>query len=356
MEKNQPTVVEEKSLDAWFDSVETSIDNLEEVKEELPLDSLFDKEEIPQQPLPEIKQVKEDDSFTKHVKFLIDKGYWEDVDIEIEDPETGEKKAISISDVQMTPELFEQIEESQKELKATELKSKYVSVEGLDDATKKMIELKKAGGDLSELIQIESEYVHPLKNLNLEDEEHQEYLVRQKLMSQGLDNDVIDYKIHKLKKELVLDTEAKKVAGEVEANFNNIVEQKKQEQLEQIEIAKEEHKQFTKSVKEAYKNLNVSNEGLLKGLIEKASKIDEYGLSEADKLYFESKKNPELFAKVNFLLNDEKAFNELLGVKIKNEVSKNTFKQLITLKPKTASQKTEQSKKGSDNDLDELFQ
>ena len=358
-EKNQPEVIEEKSLDSWFDMVDKPEETKEENKVEVPLDSLFNDE--PPTPILDDKKVNEvivpekvDNTFAKHAKFLLDKGYWEDVDIEIEDPETGEKKSVSISDVEMTPELFEQIEESQKELKEADLKSKYVSVEGLDETTKKMIELKKAGGDLRELIQLEAQYVHPLKGLDLDDEGHQEYLVRQKLVSQGLDNDVIDYKVHKLKTDLTLDTEAKKIYDEVDTNFQDVVEQKKQEQLAQIEAAKEDQKQFTKTIKDTYKGLNITNENLLKGLVEKATKVDEYGLTDADKLYFESKKNPELFAKVNFLLNDEKAFNEFMGVKIKNEVSKDTFRKLVTLKPKTATQKQEQSKKSS-NELDNIF-
>lgn len=358
MTENQNQVVEEKSLDSWFDLV----DKPEEVvtpTEEIKLDSLFNDEptppveqkiETPEKPLETNKVNK----FLENAKFLVEKGYWADVDIEIED-EAGEKRQVSILDVEMTPELFEQIEASQKELKAEDLKSKYVSVEGLDEATKKMIEIKNAGGDISGLVQLEAEFVHPLKNLDLDNEQHQEYLVRQKLSSQGIDPEFIEFKVSKLKSDLSLDTEAKKIFDEVNENFNNVVEQKKQEQLQQIENYKEQQKQFKKTIQDTYKGLNINNPDLLKGLVERASKVDEHGLTDADKLFFEAKeKNPELFAKVNFLLSDEKAFNEFMGVKIKNDVKKETIKQLITLKPKTSSQKTE-TKKQSSNEIDALF-
>ncbi len=361
MEKNQNPieVVPEQSLDTWFDEVEKTGEN-DTPKEKVEIDSLFDtpevKEDAPkpqQKPVETIIEPKATNLYVDKVKLLIDRGYWQDGEIEIED-ENGEKQTVSISDLEFTPELFEQIDESQKALKKEELDSKYVSVEGLDDTTKNMIALKKSGGDLRELIKLETEYVNPVKSLDLDNEKHQEYLVYQKLASQGLDEDVIEFKIAKLKKDLILDVEAEKIYKEVDSNFTNLVEQKKQEQLKLIEDRKEEDKVWRKTMSETLKTLDIKNETLVKNVLDKTSKLDEYGISEIDRLYYESKKNPELHAKLSLWLTDEKAFNEFLGVSIKNEIKKDTIKTIFKLSPKVASQQAVQ-KKTPGNELDEVF-
>lgn len=363
MENQNPTIVEAKSLDEWFEKVGTEEPKVEVV--EATIDDLFKGEETTEEKAPLVtktteepkqEEVKVDDKLSNQVKFLIEKGYWEDYDIEIEDPETKEIKLVPIAELEMTPELFEQLETAQKEKKDEDFKSKYVSVEGLDDTTKKILEIKKAGGDTLPLFQAEAEFVNPISKLDLEDEKHQEHLVRQRLsLNPDLDQYDIDSKIKRLKESLTLDVEAKKIAEDVKEKFDGWVEEQKQAHITKLEAQKEEQKQFRKTVGDTYKGFQIKNENLLKTLVDKASKTDEYGLSEADKAYFESKKNPELFAKVNFLLTNEEAFNEFMGVKIKNKVAIETTKSILKLSPKMAKQ-AEDIKKKPANEIDAFFE
>lgn len=361
MEQNQtPQIVEAKNLDEWFEKAgQEEVQQQEVVKT---LESVFEEEKKPiEEKTPIVAEEKEtiivDDKLTNQVKFLVEKGYWEDYDIEVEDPQTGEKKLVPILDLPMTPELFEQLELAQKEKKTEDLNSKYISVEGLDDTTKKMIELKKAGGDITQLLQAEAEFVNPLKDLDLDNEQHQEYLVRQRLsLNQDLDNIDIDNKIKRLKENLTLDIEAKKIAEEVQERFDGFVEEKKQEYLKKLEDQKEEQKVFRKTISETYKGFQIKNENLVKALVDKASKTDEYGLSETDKAYFEAKQKPELFAKVNFLLTNEEAFNEFMGVKIKNKVALETTKAILRLSPKIAKQHEGNQQRKPLDELDAVFE
>lgn len=364
MENQNPTIVPANSLDDWFDKVatteettpvvETKIEDLFDKKEEVPSEEKKEekKEELK---LPETKVEEKNTTLSNQVKFLIDKGYWEDYDVEVQDPETGETKLVPITELDITDEVFEQLEQAQKDKKEEDFKSKYVSVEGLDETTKKMIELKKSGGDITPLLQAEAEFVSPISKLNLEDEGHQEYLVRQRLsLNPDLDQVDIDNKIKRLKENLTLDIEAKKIADDVTEKFNTWVEEKNKEHLARVEALKEEQKQFTKTIRDTYKGFDIKNENLLKGLVEKATKTDEHGLTEVDKAYFDAKKNPELFAKVNFLLTNEDAFNEFMGIKIKNKVSIETAKNILKLSPKMAKQ-VEDKKQQSGSEIDKFF-
>jgi hypothetical protein len=363
MEQNQtPQIVEATNLDEWFEKAGQEEVQQQEIAQTL--ESVFEEEKKPEavevtpQAVKEEETIIVDDKLTNQVKFLVEKGYWEDYDIEVDDPTTGEKKLVPILDLPMTPELFEQLEVAQKEKKQEDLNSKYISKEGIDATTEKMIELKKAGGDITQLLQVESDFVNPLKNIDLENEQHQEYLVRQRLsLNQDLDEIDIESKIKRLKQNLTLDVEAKKIAEEVQERFDNYVEEKKQEHLLKLEAQKEEQKVFKKTISETYKGFQIKNENLIKALVDSATKTDEYGLADIDKLYFDSKtNNPELFAKAVFLLKNEEAFNEFMGIKIKNKISLDTTKTILKLSPKVARQNDgTQSRKPLD-ELEAVFE
>ena len=365
-EKNQSQVLQNVSMDALFDDAPPTVELTSKVEEvKLPLDNLFEEVKVDDNKAPEVKkqteEVKTNESpqvnvYVDKVKEWIEEGFWEDVDIEIEN-EAGEKELVPITDIKdLTPELFAQIKEQQNELKKQDLDSKYVSVEGLDDRTKKMIELKKAGGDLSELIQQEVQYVNPLNGLDLDDERIQEHLIRQKYNSLGWKPKHIEAEIEELREAMTLDLEAKKIIGEINTNFDKVVEQKREEQLNQIEEAKKSQKEFKKTMVEAFRSLDLKNDNLVKSLVEATANYDEYGLAEIDKAFFEAKSsNPELFAKVAFLLTDEKAFGEFSGVKIKNKANTEVLRKVLSISPKATNLASAEPKKKLTGTMDDLF-
>lgn len=290
--------------------------------------------------------------YTDLIKEYIEDGDWEDGAIEIED-ENGETQTVNLLDLtEVTPEQFRQIKAGQKALKDEEFKSKYISKEGIDENTLKIIELKKAGGDTRELFQMQAELVNPLDRLDLDDERVHEYLVRQKLSANpDLDADDIDNKIKKLKANFTLDSEAKKIIGEVNHNFGLAIEQRQREHAEAVEKIQAEQKDFKKQMSQTYKDLKLSD-SVVKNLVENTAKFDEYGLTNVDKAFFEAKKNPELFAKIAYLILDEKGFNELQGVKIKNDVKKETIKTIFKISPKS----TKANISTGDRTLEEYFE
>lgn len=341
MEEPTNGVLEGNSLEAFFSGtykpVEETIEETPKIedffKDETSTDVATTNKEDITPPVTNPQSSTTPSFYDSLVKEMIEDGDWIDGEIELEDG-----TAVLLSEINnVTPDLFKQIKESQKAIKEEEFKSKYISVEGLDDTTKKMIELKKAGGDITSLLQAEAQYVHPLKGLDLDSDDVQAYLVAQKYMSMGLDQDIVQMKIEKLKKDSQLDLEAKKIIDEVNSNFDAHVESEKNKQLELKRQIDEEQKTFRKTISESFKNLGLEKETLIKNLIEKTAKFDDNGLTEADKLYFESKKNPELHAKIAFLLSDEESFNKFYTQKAKLETKKDDVRKILQISPKSSS-------------------
>ena len=239
-------------------------------------------------------------------------------------------------------------------MKEEDFKSKYVNIENFDETTKKMLELKRKGGDITQLIQAEAQIVHPLKDYNLEDERVQEGLVRQKLAHLGNEQDVIDFKINKLKKELNLDKEAEKVIKEINDSFDAYVEKESQRQLEELTAQKEKQKEFRKTMSDMFKTYDIED-NIRKSLLDSSTKNDDNGLSDVDKAFFEAKNNPELFAQVAFLLTDREAYNKYTGIKIKNKTNLDTVQKVYSLK-KRESKGADPVIKQQKGGLEALFQ
>lgn len=344
MEQNETRVIEGDALLDFFNK-ENAGEVVEEKSESL--EAHFEKENATPDatPEPEVELVKpaatpkveaspKQSIYTDLIKEYIEDGDWIDGAIEIED-ESGEVVQVNLLDLkEVTPEQFRQIKAGQKALREEDIKSKYISKEGIDDNTLKILEIKKAGGDTRELFQLQAELVNPLDNLDLEDERVHEYLVRQRLsINPDLDPEDIENKVARMKANFTLDTEAKKIINEVNSNFSLAIEQKTKEHAAALEKAQEEQKAFKKQMTQTYKSLKL-DDNIVKNLVESTAKFDEYGLTNVDKAFFEAKKNPELFAKIAYLILDEKGFNEFQGVKIKNAVTKETLKTIFKIAPK----------------------
>jgi hypothetical protein len=335
------------------------------VKEEVSIEDIFEVKPAPEvtppiqepptppvEPTPSVQvtePIVENDTYSNKIKEWVSEGFFEDVDVEID----GE--LIPITELKnVTKEKFEEIKAAQKEYKEQQLKEKYVSVEGLDERTKKLIDLKKKGGDISQLIEQQVVYESPLSKIDLKNEADQENLVRMKLQSQGVNPKVIEAQIAVMKEDFTLDTEAEQIYNTLQKQFDDYVEAQTQAQLQEIENEKEKQKEFRKGVSGSLKTLGV-NENLQKLFLDNATKTDENGLTNNDILYFESKNNPDLHAKLTFFLNNPEEFENFVKQKVEQKTKIDTVRTVLNLTPratKTAPKKPEEE----DNDeLNNLF-
>lgn len=347
-------VLEGNSLEAFFKGEEptetpqqTAPQNIEEMFKEEELQEPAQVTEPQQETV--ISQQPQTNFYSDLVKELLEDGDWEDVAIQMEEGQDP----INISDMtDITPEMFKELKAAQKELQKEDITNKYISVEGLSETDRKIVELMKKGGNVTPLLQIQAQHVHPLKDLDLDDERVQEYLVASKLRAKGLNEEIVQAEVRRLKTNLILDLEAKKNADEINIKFDEMVAADLNKRNAEIAKAEEDQKLFRKTMNETIKTYGLKDT-LTKTLLDNSSKPDENGLTAADKLFFQAKENPELFAKVNFLLTDEKAFDEFYGTKVKNEVNIKTAQKIIRIHPKNNN--TASTAPKAKSELEELF-
>jgi hypothetical protein len=283
---------------------------------------------------------------------LIEDGLIEDVAITL-DPGTENEKSVYLSELEdLDAATYKSIVNNYKEAKDKELKEKYISVEGLDDTTKKLVNLKKEGGDISTLIQEEVQVIDTLQRIqkSLDDENEQARVVYHDLLSKGVTKRVAEVQIQELAENFQLENTARDIIKKEIDAYEESVEQKQKEQLKQLEIAKEEHKAFTKEVSAKYKEWGVE-ENLRRLLVQNTTVRDQNGLTNTDKLYFDSIKDPEKHAKVAFLLNNLEKFEEHIAGKRVVEDKKRTVSSLFTL----STTNIKQADRTSDDKTDKLI-
>lgn len=350
--RNEASLMEFSDLDNFFNDKPITT---QENKEEVTLENFFDENPEQEQQIAEPQTVivpptaTPTYSYNDRVNEFLTDGDWIDMELKIGD---GEETVLISQLAEITPELYQELKELQKAHKEEDFKANYVSVKGLDDATKKMIEIKKAGGDITPLLQIEQEVVHPLKDLDLNNEGVQEMLVRHKMTHLGINPKTIEAEIARMKEDLTLDIEAANVGKEIDANWQSQVDTKLKEQQEFNNQLQEEQKTFKTSLTKQLREFGLKD-NLVKNLVDTGAKWDENGLSEADRLFFAAKDDLKRFAEILFHLKDPAGYEEYKSTKVKNAVTVATVKQIHSITPKISAAQIQIKPKDA---LDEFMQ
>ena len=274
--------------------------------------------------------------YSEKIKNLIEDGFLEDVSITLDDKEVF----ISEIDIQ-DKDTYDSILESIKAEKKKQREEKYISKEGLDETFLKIVETRKAGGNVNEIIKENVSAIDQLSNLKntldsveIADAEKEQLainIVAQNLQQKGLSQKVIQAQIEDYIESGNLETEANTILDSHLELHGQAIEQKKQVELQRLEKEKEDFKTFKKTISSTYKEFGLPD-AMQKVLVENATKLDEYKISNSDKLYFEAQqKNPDLFAKVNFLLNNPQEFEKWISGKKITDAKKEIIRSSIVV-------------------------
>ncbi len=272
--------------------------------------------------------------YSSKIKAFIEAGLLENFEI------TLDGEPVYLSDIEIKDEdTYKTLLEQVKAEKEKQLKEKYISKEGIDETTEKIIEIKKAGGSIKEILQENVDAIETLQNLKnvLEDGEDAQKeqvainILAQDLRQRGLSDKVINAQLEDYIENGVLESEADKILNSHLSLHKEAIDKKRQEEIDRINKEKEEAKNFKKNLNHQYKGWNIPD-NIQKVLVENATKVDEYQLSNTDKLYFEvSRKDPELFAKVNFFLHNPQEFEKWISGKKVLETKKDILRSSITI-------------------------
>lgn len=290
--------------------------------------------------------------YSNKIKSFIDAKLLENFEITIDGEETF------LADIDIKDEdTYNLILEQVKAEKEKQFKESYISKEGIDETTEKLIEIRKAGGSIREILKENVDAIEQLQNLKSliegDDDKAREQvsinILVQNLQQKGLSNKVINAQIQDYIDNGVLEEEAGSILNRHLSSHNQAIEDKRSAELARIEQEKEDSKTFKKTLNQQYKGWDIPD-NIQKVLVENATKTDEYQISNTDKLYFESRKNPELFAKVNFFLNNPQEFEKWISGKKVLESKRDHVRSSISIN----TSKTKPVRTYDSNNLDEI--
>ena len=225
----------------------------------------------------------------------------------IEQEIEGEVVEFSIDDIEMDSETFESLVAQKIEQEREAAQSGKISVEGISDITKAMIEVDKNGGDLGQLLNVKQSYYDPLSQIDTTTDQGKMEMVALRLSAQGLSPDQVEIQLSGIKAKGILDEVAEKAEAELKALMNQAIENEKQKAQTQALALQEERKKYKSNLKQSLSNFQLKDTVKNK-VVEMATKIDEKGVYEIDKLYGEAMKDPDKAAKLTLFLLDEKEY------------------------------------------------
>lgn len=283
----------------------------------------------PPAPEPEKKEepVKVFTDYSKRLKSAIADGLIENFQITYNEQEAYLE---DISD--LTEEGYNEIITAYKAEKDKNLKEKYISTDDFDDQTKKLIEIKKAGGSITEIIKENITAIDQLTHLkaNIDNENVQANIVGKDLEQKGNDLELIQAQIQRLKERGELESRAEAILDNHLLLHNEAIEQKRQNELQRVEQEKEDFKTLRKNLSAEYKQMGVP-ENIQKVLVDNATKLDADRISNTDKLYFEAVKDPKRYAEINYFLNNPEEFKKTVASKQVLESKKENVKSMFTI-------------------------
>ena len=247
---------------------------------------------------------------------------------------------LEINDEETFNELLSQIKTEQEK----NLQSKYISKEGLDETTQKLIEIRKAGGDITDVIKENVRAIDLLTSykevLEVGDDKEKEDLsisiLAQELRNKGLEDEIIQAQIQVYINKGELEDRASNVLNSHLSLHSQEIENKRVKETERQQQEKEDLKNYKKTLNQKYKDLGLP-ENTQKLLVDNATKMNQYNVSNTDELYFnlrasKEQKDIETFAKLNYFIHNPEEFEKWIsGKKVTQAKTAEILKSTITI-------------------------
>lgn len=270
--------------------------------------------------------------------------------------EDGEDVDVSLEDLDIDEDYFQEIVQAKYDLdKQEELEGK-VDLSGVSDFVKKIIDIDKNGGKISDLLEMKEAYTDPLSNLNFEDPNDQKEAIflRYKAKNNLADEEITAI-IQGFEKNGNLKEKALAAKEEVETAITKAAEKREQEAIQLKEKAAEDEKEYKKKMKNALSSYELKD-SVKEKLVNISTKRGENGVYELDKIYSEAVADPEKAAEIALYFLDRDEFLAQVSSKKVNEEKLSTARKLkITGNKKpvapSAKKKKEQSGLIDLNDL-----
>jgi len=265
---------------------------------------------------------------------------------------------VSLEEMDLDDETFIEIVKA----KIDEIKTNTVSksTEGLSDFTKHLLEIEKAGGNVSQAIETYRNYQDPLDNLDLTDPVDQQKAVFMKYHNvMGMDREVVIDLLEGFINKGKLEDEAIKADTELRNAVTKQMEAMKAQAQAQMDKRKEDLKAYKGVLKEKLNGFDL-NESYKKKLVDLATKELDGDSFELDNMYFNLRNNPETAADVLLFLADKDEYIKQVTNKEVRSSKLDTMKKLKLVKKggdsiKLTSSSAPSTSSKSSVAVDELF-
>jgi hypothetical protein len=308
------TISNEEDEDKSKEGEESSNEDLEKKKDE------------PKEPETKISLGNSDDTYLDIVKERLDSGEWDD--LVIEDEDGNEVKLSELKDIDK--DTFKALEKEIKTQKDTEFKEKYISVDGLDEVKKRLINIVKEGDlDLAKaLFQNPAALQEPFQGYDNENDDHNEDVLDwyyQKALGHSPKEAAALVKASK--EDLTLDTKAQKIVEYQRNQFYTNLQNREQKILADKAKEQETIKEYRKNLSTELKQEGLS-ENLTRKFVDVATKTDNTGNYEIDTIYDEWMSDPKKAKELIYFMLDKENYLKKATAAVKKDVHLDTLKRI----------------------------
>ena len=281
-----------------------------------------------------------DNTYLDFVKEKLDSGEWED--LVIEDEDGNEVRLSELKDIDK--DTFKALEKEIKTQKDTEFKEKYVSVDGLDEVKKRLINIVKEGDlELAKaLFQNPAALKEPYQGYDSNNDEHNE--------------DVLDFYYQKAlghspkeaaalvkaaKEDLTLDVKAQKIVDYQRNQFYTNLKNREAQIVAEKAREQETIKEYRKNLASELKQEGLS-ENLTRKFVDVATKTESTGNYEIDTIYDEWMSDPKKAKELIYFMLDKDNYIKKVTANVKKDVQLDNLKRIKIVQD---SSKVEKQKK-----------
>jgi hypothetical protein len=298
------------------------------------------KKAEPKEPETKITLDNSENTYLDIVKEKLDSGEWED--LVIEDEDGNEVRLSELKDIDK--DTFKALEKEIKTQKDTEFKEKYVSVDGLDEVKKRLINIVKEGDlELAKaLFQNPAALQEPFQGYDADNDDHNEDVLDW-YYQKGLGHSPKEAAalVKAAKEDLTLDVKAQKIVDYQRGQFYENLKNREQQILAEKAKEQENLKDYRKNLTTALKQEGLS-ENLTRKFVDVATKTDKTGNYEIDTIYDEWMSDPEKAKELIYFMLDKENYLKKVTASVKKDVQLDNLKRIKIVQD---SSKVEKQKK-----------
>lgn len=281
---------------------------------------------------------------------LVKNGLWEG----FEGIEDEKGNVIPLDEVNIDKDLFYSIIEQKTEEAKNKAAENKISVEGVSDFVKRVIELDKKGGNVRSAMETYNNYQNPIDSLDLEKVEDQRKMVYLRYATENkLDEQEIQDIIEIREKNGRLKETAIAAKEQLQKAIDMKMEALEQEAVARAEQEKANIKAYRGKLNESFDKQFQLKDSVKNKLIELATKRSKEGAFQIDLMFDEAMRDVDKAAKIIMLIANEEEYNKQISERRVREDKINTMKSIRLVPKSKSSNLTIPTNKGSREDYEE---